>query len=98
MEVQLLGIKVSVLRAGAVNTGMLGASTDALEKFCEKTKLYQCLSLIHILDTKYPNMRGGFVHVPYSTEQVQNRTTPVPSMQLSEITRGLEIIAETLAK
>ena len=42
MELQLLGIFVSVLRAGAVNTGMLGASTDALDRFCEKTELYTC--------------------------------------------------------
>jgi len=42
MELQLLGIKVSVLRAGAVTTGMLGASTDALERFCGKTTLYTC--------------------------------------------------------
>lgn len=42
MELQLLDIKVSVLRAGAVETNMLGASTTALEKFCQKTKLYPC--------------------------------------------------------
>ena len=42
MELQLLGITVSVLRAGAVSTGMLGASTDALDKFCNKTKMYKC--------------------------------------------------------
>lgn len=42
MELQLLGIRVSVLRAGAVDTGMLGVSTDALERFCGKTKLYIC--------------------------------------------------------
>lgn len=42
MELQLLGIPVSVLRAGAVDTGMLGASTDALDRFCEKTELYTC--------------------------------------------------------
>lgn len=42
MELQLLGIGVSVLRAGAVDTGMLGASTDALDRFCERTKLYTC--------------------------------------------------------
>ncbi len=42
MELQLLGISVSVLRAGAVDTGMLGASTDALDRFCEKTALYTC--------------------------------------------------------
>ena len=42
MELQLKDICVSVLRAGAVNTGMLGASTDALDRFCEKTELYDC--------------------------------------------------------
>jgi NAD(P)-dependent dehydrogenase (short-subunit alcohol dehydrogenase family) len=39
MELQLLDIPVSVLRAGAVDTGMLGVSTAALERFCEKTRL-----------------------------------------------------------
>ena len=42
MELQLLGIEVSVLRAGAVNTGMLGVSARALDRFCENTKLYSC--------------------------------------------------------
>ena len=42
MELQLLGISVSVLRAGAVKTDMLGASTTALDRFCAETKLYKC--------------------------------------------------------
>ena len=42
MELQLLGVYVSVLRAGAVSTNMLGASTTALDKFCNKTKTYKC--------------------------------------------------------
>ena len=42
MELQLLGISVCVLRAGAVDTGMLGVSTDALDRFCEHTRLYSC--------------------------------------------------------
>ena len=42
MELQLLGISVSVLRAGAVDTGMLGVSTDSLDSFCAKTQLYSC--------------------------------------------------------
>lgn len=41
MEIQLLDISVSVLRAGAVSTNMLGASTTALDRFCEKTELYK---------------------------------------------------------
>ena len=35
MELQLLGIRVSVLRAGAVQTA-------ALDRFCQNTKLYTC--------------------------------------------------------
>ena len=42
MELQLLDIKVSVLRAGAVETEMLGTSTRALDRFCENTTLYTC--------------------------------------------------------
>ncbi len=40
MELQLEGVSVSVIRAGAVKTDMLGASTAALERFCEKTRVY----------------------------------------------------------
>ena len=44
MELQLLGIQVSVLRAGAVDTGMIGDSTRDLDRFCENTGLYRCNS------------------------------------------------------
>ena len=40
MELQLLGISVSVLRAGAVNTGLLSVSTAELENFCNRTEIY----------------------------------------------------------
>lgn len=42
MELNIHGISVSVIRPGAVKTGMLGASTAALEKFCDKTERYAC--------------------------------------------------------
>lgn len=42
METNLLGISVSVIRPGAVQTGLLGDSTRALDKFCEQTQLYTC--------------------------------------------------------
>lgn len=42
MEVNLLGISVTVIRPGAVQTGLLGDSTRALDKFCDKTQLYTC--------------------------------------------------------
>ena len=40
MELQLLGIFVSVLRPGAVETELLNVSTRALDAFCDETKLY----------------------------------------------------------
>lgn len=42
MELNLLGISVSVIRPGAVKTGLLGDSTRALDAFVAHTKLYPC--------------------------------------------------------
>lgn len=42
METNLHGIPVSVIRPGAVKTGLLGASNQAIERFVSNTKLYQC--------------------------------------------------------
>ena len=42
METNLLGIPVSIIRPGAVNTGLLDASTKAISRFVENTKMYKC--------------------------------------------------------
>ena len=42
MELNLLGYKVTVLRPGAVKTGMIGVSCDRLSEFCRDTRLYSC--------------------------------------------------------
>ena len=42
MELQLLGISVVTFRPGAVDTGLLDVSTQALDAFCANTKLYSC--------------------------------------------------------
>lgn len=42
MEVNLLGISVSIIRPGAVRTGLLNDSVTALDRFCEHTQLYHC--------------------------------------------------------
>ena len=41
MEMNLLGISVSVIRPGATKTPLLGDSTSALDKFVENTKIYK---------------------------------------------------------
>ncbi len=41
MELNLLDIRVSVIRPGAVNTGMIDASVRSLERLCNETELYK---------------------------------------------------------
>ena len=45
MEMNLLGISVSVIRPGATKTPLLGDSTSALDKFVENTKIYKTNSV-----------------------------------------------------
>lgn len=42
MEVNLLGLHVSLIRPGAVKTSLLGDSISALDRFCNNTRLYRC--------------------------------------------------------
>lgn len=45
--------------------------------------------LLHTLAEKYPNVRGGFMHVPYAPCQVVDRPA-TPSMSISDIAAGIE--------
>lgn len=45
--------------------------------------------LLYLIEHKYPEMRGGFIHVPYLPKQVLHKPRK-PSMSLADITRGLE--------
>lgn len=48
--------------------------------------MYQVL---YLADKKFPNMRAGFMHIPYMTEQVVNKPN-TSSMCLTDIVRGIE--------
>ena len=48
--------------------------------------MYQAL---YLADKKFPNMRAGFMHIPYMTEQVLNKPNTA-SMCLRDIIRGIE--------
>lgn len=45
--------------------------------------------LMYLIDTKYKNIKGGFIHVPFMTEQVLDKPTS-PSLALEQIAKGLE--------
>lgn len=58
MELKLLGIKVSVIRAGAVRTSMLGVSTNSLDAFCLKTPFIQLIPKTHEYPSEAASVRG----------------------------------------
>lgn len=45
--------------------------------------------VLHLLATEYPGVRGGFLHVPFLPEQAAARPSPVPSLPLADIVRGI---------
>lgn len=49
--------------------------------------MYQAL---YLADKKFPDMRAGFMHIPYMTEQVINKPNTA-SMNLTDIVRGIEV-------
>ena len=46
--------------------------------------------ILYMIDKKYPNIKGGFIHVPYIPSQVVCKPN-TPSMAASDITKGLEL-------
>ncbi|MFD9892169.1 pyroglutamyl-peptidase I [Amycolatopsis sp. NPDC059027] len=51
--------------------------------------------LMHLLATEFPGARGGFVHVPYSPEQVAAAGTAAPSLDVSRTAEALGALVDT---
>lgn len=52
--------------------------------------------LLHMIDKKYPEMKGGFIHVPYLPEQVLDLPEGTPSMSAKMIAEALEYSLEAV--
>ena len=52
-------------------------------------------AVLYLLDKKYPETKGGFIHVPYIPEQVEVKKEQ-PALPLSDIVRGLEAAIQSL--
>ena len=51
--------------------------------------------LLHHIHTRQPELVGGFIHVPYATEQAAKLGGNLPSLSLETIARALQIAGET---
>jgi pyroglutamyl-peptidase len=53
--------------------------------------------LLHYLEKEKRPIKGGFIHLPFFTEQVLDKHK-TPSLTLDQITRGVVLALETLAQ
>lgn len=53
-------------------------------------------SLLYMINKKYPEVRGGFVHVPYDASQAAELTATTPSMPITMICEGLTYAIEAI--
>jgi len=53
--------------------------------------------LLYLIDKKYKNIRGGFIHVPYLPEQVIDKKS-TPSMNINDIVTALTVAIKTIVE
>ena len=53
--------------------------------------------MAHLAKTKYPNMKTGFIHIPFIPEQVLNKSN-MPSLSLDRIIKALEMVIQTISE
>ena len=54
--------------------------------------------LLYWIDTLYPHMRGGFIHVPYDPAQVAKMSSPAPSLPIATISKGLKLALQEISQ
>ncbi len=54
-------------------------------------------NLLYMIDKKYPEIKGGFIHVPFAPEQVVDRVDGTASMTIEMIAKALEYAIEAIA-
>ncbi|HJA28980.1 MAG TPA: pyroglutamyl-peptidase I [Candidatus Olsenella pullicola] len=71
--------------------GVPAAVSYTAGTFCCNEVLYE---LLHTLATRHPGVRGGFVHVPYATEQAVTMGEGTASMSVDMMVTGLTAMIE----
>lgn len=76
------------------NKGLPSTLSNSAGTFVCNHVMYGVLYYIH---KEFPNVRGGFIHVPFITDQVVTKPN-VASMALADITEALESAVESIVK
>lgn len=54
--------------------------------------------LLYMIDKKYPNIRGGFIHVPYAVQQGVGKPAGTATMAIEVIAKALEYAVEAVVE
>lgn len=79
-------LPVFAMADAARAAGVPAAVSYTAGTFCCNEVLYE---LLHCLATRHPGVRGGFVHVPYATEQTVAMGEGTASMSVDMMVAGL---------
>lgn len=85
-------LPIKAMVKNMVDNGFPGAVSNTAGTFVCNHIMY---GLLYLIDKKYPNMKGGFIHVPYIPNQVVTKPN-TPYMNLQDISRCLELCIEAL--
>ncbi len=80
-------LPVKAMVAAMKKEGIPAAVSFSAGTYVCNDVMYQ---LLYDIDREFPQMRGGFIHVPYAEEQVKDKPN-MPALPLATIVRGLEI-------
>lgn len=86
-----LPIKAMVERIRSI--GIPAAISNTTGTFVCNQLMY---GVLHMLQNEYPEVIGGFMHVPFAPEQTAKQIRPEPSMSISDITAGIEAALEAI--
>lgn len=86
-------LPIKAMTQAMVKAGIPASVSNSAGTFVCNHVMYGVLHMIH---TDYPNMRGGFIHVPYIPAQVTSKAN-MPSMSQTDITKGLALCIEAAA-
>ncbi|EOS59295.1 pyroglutamyl-peptidase I [Firmicutes bacterium M10-2] len=90
----------SSLPVKAMVQAIRDAKIPSFLSYSAGTYVCNCLmyELLYLIDHFYPTIKGGFIHVPYMTEQAVDKPNGMPFMDLKTIVHGLEKAIEAIAE
>lgn len=80
-------LPIKAMVAKIQEAGVPASISDTAGTFVCNHLMY---GVLYTLAKKYPDVRGGFMHVPFVTSQVVKRSAPAPSLAVEQIVKGIE--------